>query len=73
MPEKDLILDESQKAYSIQAVKYQLEFGEQGEDIVRMITQYIAQGWMDWGQATLMLKAVFEPDICDDGKEAQHE
>lgn len=57
---------ENKKAFGIQAVKYQLEYGEAGEDIVRMITQYIAEGWMNFSQGMLMMKAIFEIGKTDD-------
>jgi hypothetical protein len=50
----------------LMAVKYMTEYADVGEDIVRMITQYIGEGFMDWGQGMSMLRAVFNPDGEDD-------
>ena len=47
------------------ALRYQIELGDVGDDIVRMVTQYVEQGWMEWDQATMMLKDILEPE-CDD-------
>lgn len=50
------------RAYGAYAVKMQLQYGEIGEDIIRMVTQYIAEGWMDFEQGLNMLHGVFEPE-----------
>jgi len=60
--------NEGKRCYAIVAIKYQLEYGEEGVDVVRMVTSYVSEGWMDWGQASMMLKSIFEPEP-DDGKE----
>jgi hypothetical protein len=54
------------RSYGLMAVKYMTEYADVGEDIVRMITQYIGEGFMDWGQGLSMLRAVFNPDGEDD-------
>lgn len=61
--------EELKRSYGIHAIRYQVEFGEFADDIVRMVTQYIAEGWLDWGQGLMMLKNIFYPDMIDDGKE----
>lgn len=61
--EKD---DISRQAYLLASVRYRYEFGEVGADIIRMTDQYIDQKWMDYDQATIMLKDIFEQDIKDD-------
>jgi hypothetical protein len=55
----------AQADYCLRAIQYQLEFGESGEEIVRMVTQYIAEGWMDWEGGLMMLRAIFEPEPDD--------
>ena len=57
--------EEQKTSFQLLAMKFQLELGEDGDDIVRMITQYVEQGWMEWEQATVMLKDILEPG-CDD-------
>jgi Fe-S cluster biosynthesis and repair protein YggX len=64
--EKPKLSPEEQKNnFQLLAMKFQLELGEMGDDIVRMVTQYVEQGWMEWDQATMMLKDILEPG-CDD-------
>jgi len=57
--------EEQKQNFHLLAMKFQLELGEIGDDIVRMVTQYVEQGWMEWDQATMMLKDILEPG-CDD-------
>lgn len=54
-----------QTAYEVQAIKYQLSFGEHGQEVVRMVGQYIAEGWMDYAQAMMMLREVFNKETDD--------
>lgn len=64
--EKPKFSAEEQKTnFQLMAMKFQLELGENGEDIVRMVTQYIEQGWMEWDQATMMLKDILKPEQDD--------
>lgn len=64
--EKPKLSPEEQKNnFQLLAMKFQLEFGEDAVDITRMVSQYVEQGWMEWYQAVMMLKGVFEPE-CDD-------
>ncbi len=46
--------------FNMVAFKYSLQYGEEGSNIVRMVGQYIQEGWMDFEQGTFMLRAVFE-------------
>lgn len=64
--EKPKFSPEDQKiSFQMLALRYQIELGDVGDDIVRMVTQYVEQGWMEWDQATMMLKDILEPG-CDD-------
>lgn len=57
--------EDQKTSFQMLALRYQIEFGDVGDDIVRMVTQYVEQGWMEWDQATMMLKDILEPG-CDD-------
>jgi len=51
--------------FSVYAIKCQFEYGEDGDDIVRMVTQYIEQGWMSWEEGVFCLKGIFKPTPDD--------
>lgn len=47
-------------AYQTYAIKVQFELKETGAEIIRMVDQYIEEGFMDYEQATFLLQRVME-------------
>lgn len=47
-----------QLAFLGSAIRTHLQLGENGFDMVSMTISYLENGWMDYGQAALMLQTI---------------
>lgn len=66
MKETEPPVEDLAQSYNLQAVRCCLELGEKGEEIVRMISAYLQEGWIDYGQAAMMIREIIQPDETDD-------
>jgi hypothetical protein len=48
--------------FNLYVIKCQIEHGDYGDDIVKMVRGYVEEGFMDYGQALMILSVILYPE-----------